>query len=111
MKYLNKVLLIGNLTKDPELRQTPSQTSVCSFGLATNRSWTEKSGEKKEETVFHKIVAWQKLAELLAKSLKKGSHVYIEGRLSTRSWVTEKGENKTTVEIVADDVLFLDKSL
>lgn len=105
---LNKVLLIGNLTRDPELRYTPSGASVCTFGLATNRSYTASDGNKKEETEFHKIVSWNKLGELCSQLLKKGRKVYVEGRLSTRSWETPDGQNRTTTEIVIDDMRILD---
>lgn len=107
-RSLNRVQLIGNLTRDPELRYTPSGTAVCSFGLATNRSWTTDTGEKREETEFHRIVAWNKLAELCSQYLTKGKKVYVEGRLSTRSWTTPEGQQRQATEIVIDDVLFLD---
>jgi single-strand DNA-binding protein len=84
-RSLNRVQLIGNLTRDPELRYTPQGTAVCSFGLATNRSWTTETGEKKEEAEFHRIVAWNKLAELCSQFLTKGKKVYLEGRLSTKN--------------------------
>ena len=90
-------MLIGNLTRDPELRYTPSGTAVCSFGLATNRSWTPSdSSERREETEFHRIVAWNKLAELCSQLLSKGRKVYIEGRLQTRSWEGQDGAKKYT---------------
>jgi single-strand DNA-binding protein len=102
-------MLIGNLTRDPELRYTPSGTAVCSFRLATNRSWTPSDGsERKEETEFHRIVAWNKLAELCSQLLSKGRKVYIEGRLQTRSWETPEGEKKYTTEVVAEDMVVLD---
>lgn len=105
---LNKVLLIGNLTRDPELRYTPSGAAVCTFGLATNRSYTASDGTKKEETEFHKVVSWNKLGELCSQLLKKGRKVYVEGRLSTRSWETPDGQNRTTTEVVIDDMRILD---
>jgi single-strand DNA-binding protein len=102
-------MLIGNLTRDPELRYTPSGTAVCSFRLATNRSWTPSDGgERKEETEFHRIVSWNKLAELCSQLLSKGRKVYIEGRLQTRSWDTPEGEKKYTTEVVAEDMVLLD---
>jgi len=107
-RSLNKVLLIGNLTRDPELRYTPSGTAVCTFGLATNRQWVTESGEKKEDAEFHRIVAWQKLAEICGKYLQKGRMVYIEGRLQTRSWTGQDGQQRTTTEIVIDDMKMLD---
>jgi single-strand DNA-binding protein len=105
---LNKVLLIGNLTRDPELRYTPSGAAVCTFGLATNRVYTSSDGTKKEETEFHKVVSWNKLGELCSQLLKKGRKVYVEGRLSTRSWETPDGQNRTTTEVVIDDMRILD---
>lgn len=108
-RSLNKVMLIGNLTRDPELRYTPNGTAVCSFGLATNRSWASgDEGERKEETEFHRIVTWNKLAELCSQLLSKGRKVYIEGRLQTRSWETPDGEKRQATEIVAEDMVILD---
>lgn len=107
-RSLNRVELIGNLTRDPELRYTPSGTAVCSFGLATNRSWTTDTGEKHDETEFHNIVAWNKLAELCSQFLVKGRKVYVEGRLATRKWTGQDGQPRTTVEIVISDMILLD---
>src|SRR4030042_1698783 len=108
-RSLNKVMLIGNLTKDPELRYTPSGAAVCSFRVATNRSWTPSDGgERKEETEFHRIVSWNKLAELCSQLLVKGRKVYVEGRLQTRSWDTPEGEKKYMTEVVAEDMVVLD---
>ncbi len=107
-RSLNKVTLIGNLTRDPELRYTPNGTAVCSFGLATNRSWTTESGERKEDAEFHKIIAWNKLGELCSQLLAKGKKVYVEGRLQTRSWVGADGQQRTTTEIVIEDMIVLD---
>ena len=102
-------MLIGNLTRDPELRYTPSGTPVCSFGLATNRSWVaSNSSDRQEETEFHNVVAWSKLAELCAQLLAKGRKVYVEGRLQTRSWEAQTGEKRTKTEIVAEDMIILD---
>ncbi len=106
-RSLNRVQLIGNLTRDPELRYTPQGTAVCTFGLATNRTWTTE-GEKKEDTEFHRIVAWNKLAELCSQLLAKGRKVYVEGRISTRSWTGQDGAQKTTTEIVIEDMIILD---
>lgn len=108
-RSLNRVQLIGNLTRDPELRYTPQGTAVCSFGIATNRSWTTDTGEKKDEVEFHKIVAWTKLAELCSQFLTKGSKVYLEGRLSTRSWNAQDGSQKQSTEIIISDMILLDK--
>ncbi len=106
---LNKVLLIGNLTRDPELRYTPQGTAVCTIGIATNRVYTASDGTKKEEAEFHRIVAWSKLAELCSQLLTKGRKVYVEGRLQTRSWTTPAGEARQTTEIVIDDMRILDR--
>jgi len=108
-RSLNKVLLIGNLTRDPELRYTPQGTPVCTFGLATNRSWQPSSGgERQEETEFHRIVSWNKLAELCSELLFKGRKVFVEGRLQTRNWTTSEGQERTTVEVVIDNMIVLD---
>src|SRR4030066_1686757 len=108
VRSLNKVTLIGNLTRDPELRYTPAGTAVCTFGLATNRYWTTQTGEAKEETEFHRIVAWNKLAELCSQLLSKGRKVYVEGRLATRSWTGQDGNQRTTTEVVISDMILLD---
>jgi len=105
---LNKVLLIGNLTRDPELRYTPSGAAVCTFGIATNRFYVASDGTKKEEAEFIKIVSWNKLAELCSQLLSKGRKVYVEGRLQTRSWETPDGQNRQTTEVVIDDMRILD---
>lgn len=107
-RSLNKVQLIGNLTRDPELRYTPSGAAVCTIGLATNRSWTTESGEKKEETEFHRVVAWNKLAELCSQLLAKGRKIYVEGRLRTNAWTAADGSQKTTTEVVIEDMIILD---
>lgn len=106
-RSLNSVQLIGNLTRDPELRYTPQGTAVCTIGIATNRSWTTDTGEKKEETEYHRLVAWNKLAELCAQLLSKGAKVYFHGRLTTRTWQDQKGEQRSTTEIVVDDMIIL----
>jgi single-strand DNA-binding protein len=102
-------MLIGNLTRDPEMRYTPQGAAVCTFGVATNRSWTTESGEKKEDVEFHNIVAWNKLAEICSQLLKKGRKVYVEGRLSTRSWQGQDGTQKQRTEVVINDMVILDK--
>lgn len=107
-RSLNKVQLIGNLTRDPELRYTPTGAAVCSFGLATNRNWTTDQGEKHDEAEFHNIVAWNKLAELCSQFLIKGRKVYLEGRLATRTWQAQDGTQKTRTEIVISDMILLD---
>lgn len=108
-RSLNKVMLIGNLTRDPEMRYTPQGTAVCTFGVATNRNWTTESGEKKEDVEFHNVVAWNKLAEICTQLLKKGRKVYVEGRLSTRSWQGTDGTQKQRTEVVISDMVILDK--
>jgi single-strand DNA-binding protein len=107
-RSLNRVQLIGNLTRDPELRYTPSGTAVCTFSIATNRNWTTDQGEKKEEVEFHRIVAWNKLAELCSQFLTKGRKVYVEGRLTTRQWNAQDGTQKQTTEIIINDMILLD---
>ena len=107
---LNKVLLIGNLTRDPELRSTPSGQSVASFGLATNRVWKDpQSGEKKEAVEFHNIVMWRRLAEIAGQYLHKGSKIFLEGRLQTNSWQDQSGSKKYRTEIVAENMQMLDR--
>ena len=107
-KSLNRAQLIGNLTRDPELRYTPNGTAVCSFSIATNRSWTTDTGEKRDEAEFHRIVAWNKLAEICSQFLVKGRKVYVEGRLVTRSWNAQDGTQRNTTEIVISDMILLD---
>ena len=106
-RSLNKVILIGNLTRDPELKYTPQGTAVCTFGVATNRQWKTESGEQKDDAEFHRLVAWQALAEICSKMLKKGQQVYIEGRLQTRSWQAQDGTNRQQTEIVVSDMIIL----
>lgn len=107
-RSINKVTLIGNLTRDPELKYTPQGTAVCSFGLATNRSWTTATGDIKEDVQYHRLVAWQKLAELCNKLLAKGKKVYLEGRITYRSYVGKDGIQRSITEIVLDDFVLLD---
>ncbi len=107
-RSLNKVQLIGNLTRDPELRYTPQGTAVCTLGLATNRTWVTETGEKKEETEFHRLVAWNRLAELCSQLLFKGRKIYVEGRLQTRRWTAQDGTPRQTTEIVINDMMILD---
>jgi len=107
-RSLNKVQLIGNLTRDPELRYTPQGTAVCTLSLATNRSWVTESGEKREEVEFHRLVAWNKLAELCSQLLFKGRKVFVEGRLQTREWTGKDGNVRQTTEIVVSDMIILD---
>jgi single-strand DNA-binding protein len=105
--YLNKAILIGNLTRDPELTAISSGQKVCKFGVATNRVWKDKNGAKQESVVFHNIVVWGRQAETSAQYLKKGQQVMVEGRIDTRSWDDKtSGEKKYRTEIVADRVQF-----
>jgi len=106
---LNKVMIIGNITRDPEMRSTPAGQSVCSFGVATNRTWKNQQGEKQSKPEFHNIVAWGKLAETCSSYLKKGSRIYAEGRLQTRSWDDPSGVKKYRTEIVIQNMIMLDK--
>lgn len=108
MMNLNKVMLIGNTTRDPESRATPDGTTVTSFSVATNLRWTDKSGQKQDRAEFHNIVAWRKLGEIAAQYLKKGSKVYVEGRLQTRSWTDQQGQKHWRTEIIADNLIMLD---
>src|SRR5918998_3700110 len=110
MKLVNKVILIGNLTRDPELRHTAeNKKAVCTFGLATNRMVTTDSGGKQEEPEFHRIIAWDKLAEVCNQYLKKGRKVYVEGRLQYRTYTGQDGIEKFSAEIVLEDMAMLDK--
>ncbi len=102
----NRVELIGNLTRDPELKFTPNGAAVCTFGLATNRTFVT-DGEKREEVDFHRLVSWNKLAELCNQLLKKGTKVFISGRLQTRSWQGQDGAQRQTTEIVVEDMILL----
>ena len=106
---LNKAMIIGNLTRDPELRNTPNGTPVASFSVATNQIWTDQAGQKQERVEFHNIVAWRKLAEICGQYLKKGAKIYIEGRLQTRDWVGQDGVKRYRTEIVADNMIMLDR--
>lgn len=105
---VNKVILIGNVGADPELRYTPSGTGVTNFNIATNESWTDSSGERQEKTEWHRIVVWGRLAEICNQYLRKGSKVYIEGRLQTRNWESQDGQKRYTTEVVARDMQMLD---
>lgn len=107
MFSLNRAQLVGNLTRDPEMRYVPSGQAVASFGVATNRRWKDKEGNNQEQTEFHNIVAWGKLAEIANQYLKKGNKVYVEGRLQTRSWDGQDGSKKNRTEIVAENMIFL----
>lgn len=105
--YLNKAFIIGNLTRDPELKALPSGTKVCSFAVATNRSFKDKEGTRQDATEYHNVVAFAKLGELVAQYMRKGSQVYVEGRLQTRSWEDKNGGGtKYRTEIIAEAVQF-----
>lgn len=107
-KSLNKVMLIGNLGKDPEIKYTPSGVPVAKFSIATNESYKDKGGEWQERTEWHNIVAWQRLAEIIGEYVKKGSKLFVEGRLQTSSWEDKQsGEKKYKTEIVATSILLL----
>ncbi|MDP3975038.1 MAG: single-stranded DNA-binding protein [Candidatus Jorgensenbacteria bacterium] len=103
---LNKVFLIGRLTADPQLRTTTGGQSVASFGIATNRVWTDKQGKKQEEVQFHNVVVWGRQAEVASQFLKKGSMAMIEGRLQNRTWADKQGQNRTTTEVVCERMQF-----
>jgi single-strand DNA-binding protein len=107
---LNKVQLIGNLTRDPETRTTTSGQGVTSFGMATNRSWMDASGTRQEKAEFHNIIAWGKLGEICQQYLSKGRKAYIEGRLQTRDWEDKTGGKRSKTEIVAENMIMLDKA-
>ena len=109
MRSVNKVILIGNLTRDPELKTTTSGQSIVTLGLATNRQWTTSSREKRSSAEFHECVAWAKLAEICRDHLRKGMLVYVEGYLKTRSWDMEDGTRRFRTEIVLQDMIILEK--
>lgn len=105
---LNKAMIIGNLTRDPEMRNTPSGQNVASFSVATNLTWTDSSGQQQKKTEFHNVVAWRRLAEICGQYLHKGSKVYIEGRLQTSEWTGQDGNKRYRTEIVAENMIMLD---
>jgi single-strand DNA-binding protein len=107
---LNRATIIGNLTRNPELRTTASGTAVASFGVATNRQWTDKNGQKQEETQFHNVVAWARLAEVCNQYLAKGRKVYVEGRLQTRDWEGQDGVKRQRTEIIIENMVMLDRA-
>ncbi len=108
MAGINKVILLGNLGKDPEMRHTPSGVPVCSFPVATSESYTDRqSGERRTQTEWHNVVLWRRLAEIAEQYLRKGSQVYIEGKIRTRSWDDENGNKRYTTEVVADQMQLL----
>ena len=106
---VNKVILIGNLGADPDVRYTPDGVPVANFSLATSESWNDRtSGEKQERTEWHRLVLWRKLAEIAGQYLKKGSKIYVEGKLQTRSWDDQSGQKRYTTEVVVNDMQMLD---
>lgn len=107
MAGVNKVILVGNLGKDPEVRQISPNQTVCQFRIATGESWIDKAGQKQERTEWHSIVVWGKMAEICGKYLSKGRQVYVEGRLQTRSWEDQQGQKRYTTEVIANTVQFL----
>lgn len=110
MAAVNKVILIGNLGRDPEIRYTKSGQAVASFSLATTEKWKNKNGDREEKTEWHRIVAWGKLGEICGEYLTKGKQVYIEGRLQTREWEDKDGNKRTTTEIVASNMVMLSQA-
>jgi len=109
MRSVNKVILIGNLTRDPELRQTPSGQAVCTFSIATNREWITKDNQKHSLTEYHDLVSWAKLADICSSHLRKSKLIYVEGYLKTRSWESPEGIKKFKTEIVIQDLIILDR--
>lgn len=107
---LNKVMLIGNVVRDPEVRTTPTGQNVASFSIATNFVWTDANGQKQEKAEFHNIVAWRRLAEIVGQYVKKGSKIYVEGRLQTRSWDDQNAVKRYRTEIIADNMIMLDRA-
>lgn len=107
MAGVNKVILVGNLGKDPEVRYTKSGQAVANFSLATSEKWTDKDGQKKEQVEWHRITVWGKLAEICGEHLLKGKQVYIEGRLQTREWEDNDGNKRQTTEVVANNMTML----
>ncbi len=108
-KDFNQAIVMGNLTRDPEMRTTPNGQNVVSFSVATNRSWQDQNGERKDSVEYHDVVAWGKLAELVNNYLKKGRKVLVVGRLQTRSWEAQDGAKRQKTEIVANDINFVDR--
>jgi single-strand DNA-binding protein len=109
MASLNKVFLIGNLTRDPELRYIPSGSAVATFTIGVNRVWKTPTGEKKEQATFIRIVVWGRRAEVCGEYLTKGSPVFVEGRMQSRDWQTQDGQKRNTVEVVADNIQFMSR--
>jgi len=110
MAGVNKVILIGNLGRDPEMRYTQNNTPVANFTLATSEQWTDRNGERQERTEWHRVVVWGRLAEICGQYLQKGKQVYIEGRLQTREWTDQNGQKRYTTEIVAREMQMLGRA-
>ena len=106
---LNKAMIIGNLTRDPEVRSTPTGVTVASFSVATSYIWKDQSGQRQERAEFHNVVAWRRLGEIVGQYLRKGSKVYIEGRLQTRDWLGQDGVKRYRTEIIAENMIMLDR--
>ena len=104
---LNRAMIIGNITRDPEVRTTPNGHNVCSIGVATNRFWTDNSGQKQTQVEYHNVVLWGKLADIAGQYLHKGDKVYVEGRLQTRDWTAQDGTKRIRTEIVAENLIML----
>lgn len=109
MRSINKVILVGNLTREPEMKETTGGQPITTFGLATNRAWVTRSGDKNQSAEFHELVAWGKLAEICHQFLRKGKLIYIEGYLKTRSWDNEDGTKRFRTEVVINDMVMLEK--
>ncbi|MFA4941169.1 MAG: single-stranded DNA-binding protein [Patescibacteria group bacterium] len=107
---LNKAMIIGNLTRDPEIKNTPSGQTVATFSIATNFVWMNQAGQKQEKVEFHNIVAWRRLAEICGQYLRKGAKVFIEGRLQTRDWAGQDGVKRYRTEIIAENMIMLDRA-
>ena len=110
MSGVNKVILVGNLGSDPQIRYTPQGTAVANFSVATTEKFTNKNGERESRTEWHRIVAWSKLAEICSEYLKKGKQVYIEGRIQTRQWDDKEGKKRSTTEIIANNMVMLGRA-
>jgi single-strand DNA-binding protein len=106
---LNRAQLIGNVTRDPDVRTTPTGQSVCSFGVATNAQWTDAQGSKQVRTEFHNVVAWGKLADICRQYLSKGKKIFLEGRIQSREWEAQDGQKRTRTEIIAENMIMLDR--
>jgi single-strand DNA-binding protein len=107
---LNRVMIIGNMTRDPEVKTTPNGKNVASFAVATNYQWTDANGQKQAQTEYHNIVAWGKLADICGQYLNKGKKVYVEGRLQTREWEAQDGTKRNRTEIVCENMIMLDRA-